>query len=319
LKTFEFPDSSISSILARQYGYHKWLINRFLQFVPDVKCFLERLEMTPQLYIRTNTLKINTKDLKERLVSKGFELDDTILDDVLSIKKQTFRIGSTTEYLLGYYYIQDLSSCLAVDALDVRENQTVLDIASAPGGKTTYISQRMKNTGILIALETNPRRIRALRFNLQRCGVINTCVLKMDGKRATDLNMQFDRVLLDAPCSCEGIIAKDKSRKINHRPEDIEFCAALQSALIETAIRAVKPGGLLVYSTCSFAPEENEIIVNLLLEKLDVEIEPIRYGSEGLTSFGLLDFNPKLKNTRRFYPHIHDTLGFYIAKLRVHN
>jgi tRNA (cytosine40_48-C5)-methyltransferase len=319
LKTFEFPDSSISSILARQYGYHKWLINRFLQFVPDVKCFLERLEMTPQLYIRTNTLKINTKDLKERLVSKGFELDDTILDDVLSIKKQTFRIGSTTEYLLGYYYIQDLSSCLAVDALDVRENQTVLDIASAPGGKTTYISQRMKNTGILIALETNPRRIRALRFNLQRCGVINTCVLKMDGKRATDLNMQFDRVLLDAPCSCEGIIAKDKSRKINHRPEDIEFCAARQSALIETAIRAVKPGGLLVYSTCSFAPEENEIIVNLLLEKLDVEIEPIRYGSEGLTSFGLLDFNPKLKNTRRFYPHIHDTLGFYIAKLRVHN
>jgi tRNA (cytosine40_48-C5)-methyltransferase len=275
--------------------------------------------MTPQLYIRTNTLKINTKDLKERLVSKGFELDDTILDDVLSIKKHTFRIGSTTEYLLGYYYIQDLSSCLAVDALDVRENQTVLDIASAPGGKTTYISQRMKNTGILIALETNPRRIRALRFNLQRCGVINTCVLKMDGKRATDLNMQFDRVLLDAPCSCEGIIAKDKSRKINHRPEDIEFCAARQSALIETAIRAVKPGGLLVYSTCSFAPEENEIIVNLLLEKLDVEIEPIRYGSEGLTSFGLLDFNPKLKNTRRFYPHIHDTLGFYIAKLRVHN
>jgi tRNA (cytosine40_48-C5)-methyltransferase len=319
LKIFEFPDSSISSILARQYGYHKWLINRFLQFVPDVKCFLERLEMTPQLYIRTNTLKINTKDLKERLVSKGFELDDTILDDVLSVKKQTFRIGSTTEYLLGYFYIQDLSSCLAVDALDVRENQTVLDMASAPGGKTTYISQRMKNTGILIALETNPRRIRALRFNLQRCGVINTCVLKMDGKKATDLNMQFDRVLLDAPCSCEGIIAKAKLRKISHRPEDIEFCAARQSALIETAIRAVKPGGLLVYSTCSFAPEENEIIVNLLLEKLDVEIEPIRYGSEGLTSFGLLHFNPKLKNTRRFYPHIHDTLGFYIAKLRVHN
>jgi tRNA (cytosine40_48-C5)-methyltransferase len=319
LKTFEFPDSSISSILAREYGYHQWLINRFLEFVPDVKCFLERLEMTPQLYIRINTLKINTKDLKDRLVSKGFELDDTILDDVLSVKKQTFRIGSTTEYLLGYYYIQDLSSCLAVDALDVRENQTVLDMASAPGGKTTYISQRMKNTGILIALETNPRRIRALRFNLQRCGVINACVLKMDGKRATDLNMQFDRVLLDAPCSCEGIIAKDKSRKTNHRPEDIEFCAARQSALIETAIRAVKPGGLLVYSTCSFAPEENEIIVNHLLEKLDVEIEPIRYGSEGLTSFGLLDFNPKLKNTRRFYPHIHDTLGFYIAKLRVHN
>ena len=177
----------------------------------------------------------------------------------------------------------------------------------------------MKNTGILIALETNPRRMRALRFNLQRCGVINTCVLKLDGNNGLDLNMQFDRVILDAPCSCEGIIAKDKSRKTNHRPEDIEFCAARQSTLIETAVRLVKPGGLLVYSTCSFAPEENEIIVNLLLEKLDVEIEPIRYGSEGLTSFGVLHFNPMLKNTRRFYPHIHNTLGFYIAKLRVYS
>jgi 16S rRNA C967 or C1407 C5-methylase (RsmB/RsmF family) len=90
--------------------------------------------------------------------------------------------------------------------------------------------------------------------------------------------------------------------------------------LIETAIRVVKPGGLLVYSTCSFAPEENEIIVNLILEKLkNVEIEPISYGSEGLTNFGVLHFNPALKNTRRFYPHIHDTLGFYIAKLRLPN
>ena len=108
MKTFVFPDSSISSILARQYGYNEWLINRFIQFVPDVKCFLEKLEMNPQLYIRTNTLKIDTKDLTERLVSKGIELENTILDDVLSVKKQTFRIGSTTEYLLGYYYIQDL-------------------------------------------------------------------------------------------------------------------------------------------------------------------------------------------------------------------
>jgi NOL1/NOP2/sun family putative RNA methylase len=212
-----------------QYGYHEWLISRFLQFVPDVKGLIEKMEMKPTLYIRTNTLKIKTKDLKERLVSKGFELEHTILDDVLAVKKETFRTGATTEYLLGYYYIQDLSSCLAVDALDVRENQTVLDMASAPGGKTTYISQKMKNTGIIVALETNARRIRALLFNLRRCGVINTCIFKMDGNKAMDLNMRFDRVILDAPCSCEGIIAKDKARKTNHKPEDIEFCAARQS------------------------------------------------------------------------------------------
>jgi NOL1/NOP2/sun family putative RNA methylase len=293
------------------------LINRFLQFVPNVNSFLEKMEKKPKLYIRTNTLKITTKDLKERLVAKGFELEDTILEDVLAVKKESFRTGATTEYLLGYYYIQDLSSCLAVDALDIREDQTILDMASAPGGKTTYISQKMKNTGNLIALETNSRRIRALLFNLRRCGIINTCVFNMDAIRAMDLNIQFDRVILDAPCSCEGIIAKDRSRKTNHKPEDIEFCATRQSALIETAVRVIKPGGLLVYSTCSFAPEENEIIVNFLLQKMNLEIEPTSYGSEGLSSFGPLHFDPTLKNTRRYYPHIHDTLGFYIAKLRV--
>ena len=285
--------------------------------MPNVNSFLEKMEKKPKLYIRTNTLKITTKDLKERLVAKGFELEDTILEDVLAVKKESFRTGATTEYLLGYYYIQDLSSCLAVDALDIREDQTILDMASAPGGKTTYISQKMKNTGNLIALETNSRRIRALLFNLRRCGIINTCVFNMDAIRAMDLNIQFDRVILDAPCSCEGIIAKDRSRKTNHKPEDIEFCATRQSALIETAVRVIKPGGLLVYSTCSFAPEENEIIVNFLLQKMNLEIEPTSYGSEGLSSFGPLHFDPTLKNTRRYYPHIHDTLGFYIAKLRV--
>jgi 16S rRNA C967 or C1407 C5-methylase (RsmB/RsmF family) len=123
--------------------------------------------------------------------------------------------------------------------------------------------------------------------------------------------------LLDAPCSGEGVIARDIKRKTNRTPEDVEYCVLIQTSLIEAAIKVVKPGGLLVYSTCSFAPEENENIINSLSKRFDIEIEPLQYGSDGLISFGGLHFRQELKNTRRFYPHIHNTLGFYIARIRV--
>jgi 16S rRNA C967 or C1407 C5-methylase (RsmB/RsmF family) len=176
----------------------------------------------------------------------------------------------------------------------------------------------MENTGLIIALEPSVRRARAMSFNLARCGVFNTCILRTDGIHTEKLQMKFDRVLLDAPCSCEGVIAKDATRKTSHTPEDVDYCSARQDKLIEAAAMVVKPGGVLVYSTCSFAPEENEIVVDRLLQKLgNVVIEPLKYGSNGLARFGKMTFDSQLKNTRRFYPHIHDTTGFFIAKLRV--
>lgn len=317
MKTLIFPSTPESIRLASLYRYDEWIVNRFMQYIPDVKTFLERMDRNPQRYIRTNTLKINSKDLKTKLVSKGFELRDTAFEDVIAVEKSSFPIGATVEYLLGYYYIQDLSSCVAVEALDVAKNQTILDMASAPGGKTTFIAQKMQNSGCIIALEPNLRRMRSILYNLARCGVINTCVYKMDGRDVSDLNIKFDRVLLDAPCSGEGVIAKDIKRKTNHTPEDLEYCVLIQTNLIEAAIKVVKPGGLLVYSTCSFAPEENENIIDSLSKRFDIEIEPLQYGADGLISFGDLHFRQELKNTRRFYPHIHNTLGFYIARIRV--
>jgi NOL1/NOP2/sun family putative RNA methylase len=220
---------------------------------------------------------------------------------------------------LGYYYIQDLSSCIAVESLDVQEDQIILDMASAPGGKATFIAQKMKNTGCIIALDINSARINSMLFNIARCGVMNSCIYKMDSRQVADLNIKFDRVLLDAPCSCEGVIIKDKTRKTSHTAQDIEYCVSNQMQLIEAAIKVVRPGGLLVYSTCSFAPEENENIVNSLLDRFDVKIEPVQYGIEGLTNFGDIRFHDDIKNTKRLYPHIHNTLGFYIARLRINN
>jgi tRNA (cytosine40_48-C5)-methyltransferase len=316
--TLIFPTTIESASLAAKYGYDEWLIGRFLEYVPATKDFLSKIERPPTQYIRINTLKTSRDDLRGRLQSKGFELKSTVMPEVLAINKAPLATGATTEYLLGHYYIQDLSSCMAVDALDVEEDQIVLDVAAAPGGKTTFIAQKMKNSGAIIALEPNARRARSISFNLARCGVYNTCIFRMDGLEADKFEMKFDRVLLDAPCSCEGVIAKDITRKTSHTPRDVDYCSRIQERLIEAAARSVKPAGLLVYSTCSFAPEENEMVVDGLLQKFsNITVEPIRYGSAGLTKFGAMTFNSQLKNTQRLYPHIHDSTGFFIARLRV--
>jgi tRNA (cytosine40_48-C5)-methyltransferase len=309
-----FPQSQRADALARKYGYDAWLVSRFLEYVPNVEQFLEKMEQKPTQYIRVNTIKTDVQSLAVRLAERGFELQQTAISEVLAVEKAPMSAGATVEYLLGHYYIQDLSSCMAVEALDVQKGQTVLDMAAAPGGKTTFIAQRMQNTGSIIALEPNEKRTRSIMFNLARMGVFNTCVCKMDGIDAGRLG-KFDRVLLDAPCSCEGVIAKDPSRKTSHSPEDVDYCSIRQEKLLEIAVNSVRPSGIVVYSTCSFAPEENEAVVETVIEKTGARIEFFGQGSEGLDSFGDRKYAWG-KHTRRFYPHLHNTMGFFVARLR---
>lgn len=310
-----FATTARSQALAQKYGYDEWLVSRFLEYVPDVEGFLEKMERSPRQYIRVNTLKTTKRALAARLEEKGFVLADTAIDEVLAVDKAPLAAGATSEYMLGHYYIQDLSSCMAVAALDVQKDLSVLDMAAAPGGKTTFIAQRMENTGSIVALEPNAKRARSMTFNIDRLGVCNTCVCNVDGLQALELG-QFDRVLLDAPCSCEGVIAKDPSRKTSHSPQDVDYCAGRQAELLRVAIHAVKPGGIVVYSTCSFAPEENEAVVDMAVREFGVTVEPLAHGSEGMAAFGNTTFDAGTRNTRRFYPHLHDTTGFFVARLR---
>ncbi|TVP39071.1 NOL1/NOP2/sun family putative RNA methylase [Candidatus Nitrosocosmicus arcticus] len=228
-------------------------------------------------------------------------------------------IGSTIEYLRGYYYIQDLSSCIAVEELEIHDGQdlVVLDMAAAPGGKTTHIAQKLNNKGAIFACESNSNRLSSLFFNLSRCFVHNTIVLNTRAEEINELELQFDRVLLDAPCTCEGIIMKDESRKKSRNLEDLETCSKRQKKMIVSGFNALKPNGLMIYCTCSFAPEENEMIIqHLLSNHKDAKIEPLNYGMNGLTSFSKYQFAEKMVYTKRFYPHIHATNGFFIAKIR---
>jgi len=228
-------------------------------------------------------------------------------------------IGSTIEYLKGYYYIQDLSSCIAVEELDIHgeSDLVVLDMAAAPGGKTTHIAQKLNNKGVIFACELNSRRLVSLLFNLSRCFVQNTIVLNINAEEISELELHFDRVLLDAPCTCEGVIMKDNSRKKSRNLVDLETCSNRQKKMIVSGFNVLKPNGLLIYCTCSFAPEENEMIIQHLLNNhKDAILEPLNYGMNGLTNFSQYQFDKKMAFTKRFYPHIHSTNGFFIAKIR---
>ena len=336
----EYPDffsDEYSKKLAEKYGYKDWMISRFLKFIPDTEILLEYIENNYRNkssifeYIRANNLKIDSESLKTRLIEKGYHLKDTILKEVFKVEKvkdkdKTIKtnlssIGSTLEYLKGYYYIQDLSSCIAVDELEINENNctTVLDMAASPGGKTTFIAQKMKNKGNIIACEPNLKRISALIFNLSRCNVKNTTIFNIPGENIEKLSMKFDRILLDAPCSCEGIIIKDETRKKSRELKDIEICSNKQKKLIHSALQVLKSDGIMIYCTCSFAPEENEMIIDEIVrnnKEGGIEIEPVKYGINGLTEFGNHQFKKELSITKRLYPHIHNTNGFFIAKLR---
>lgn len=301
-----------------EFDYPEWMLERFKQFIPNYKDMLKRIENKYQKYIRVNTIKINSFHLYDLLKDKGIQLEKTSLSYVFKVKNSS-NIGSTIEYLSGFYYIQDISSCFAVEAMDLAKNQMVLDMCSAPGGKTTLIAQKMSNTGIIIALEPNKSRLNALTFNLSRCGIYNTCILNIKGEDfKTDIG--FDKILLDAPCSCEGIIFKDPRRKNSHSLSDIKECSNKQKTLLEAALNLLKPNGTIIYSTCSFAPEENECVIDELYnnQKYNFSIEPLDFGLEGLQAYSKKVFTKDMKNARRFYPHIHDTIGFFIAKLRKH-
>jgi len=302
--------------LARKYRYDEYMVSRFEQLVPDLEKFLASMEERPPVYVRVNTLKIGQNALIQRLKDKGFSLKTTDLPDCLEITAEPYSIGASAEYLLGYFYIQDKSSMVPALALAPVPGDTVIDMAASPGGKTTHIAQLVHNEGLIVAIEKDPLRMPGLRANLGRCGVRNAALFEMDALEVGRLDLKVDKVLLDAPCTGEGVIAKDRTRKTSRELADIEFCSIQQRDLIDAACTVLKPGGTLVYSTCSYAPEEDEQVVDYAIKKHGMKVEPIPYGSPAITSFGSLKFNQEVANARRMYPHIHRTTGFFVARLR---
>lgn len=275
--------------------------------------------------IRVNTLKIKVEELKKRLEAKGWVLEQVPwckegfwIDNPTENRRD---VGNLIEHSLGYFYVQEAASMIPPLVLDPKPGELVLDVAAAPGSKTTQIAQYMNNKGILISNDVSSQRVASLGLNVQRCGATNVLINKMDGlhiRRVVSDNF-FDKILLDAPCSGTGTIRKSLKTIISWNSNLCLRMASLQKKLIDDAFNMLKPGGTLVYSTCTLEPEEDEGIISWLLEKYEnADLEEIRLDlkkSKAILTDGKKEYDSRVKKTLRIWPQDNNTEGFFVAKI----
>jgi len=269
--------------------------------------------------IRVNTLKISVEDFLERAKNKGWQLESVPWCKEgfwIDADESEVPLGNTAEHMSGLFYIQEASSMMPVSALfSYKENEfdSVLDMAAAPGSKTTQIAASMDNYGVLVANEFSASRVKVLHANIERCGVRNAALSNYDGRVFGGwLPEHFDAVLIDAPCSGEGTVRKDADAMKNWTKESVISISDTQRDLIESAFHALKPGGVMVYSTCTLSIEENQQVCHHLKDTFGdlVEFESLADlfvdAEKALTEEGFL----------HIFPQVYDCEGFFVARLR---
>ncbi|KAK7956848.1 uncharacterized protein PG986_006070 [Apiospora aurea] len=313
--------------ISAYYGYSPFMAEKLWNLFPpqEAYAFFEANETPRPVVIRTNTLKTHRRELAQALINRGVTLEPVGKWSKVGLQvfDTTVPLGATPEYLSGHYILQAASSFLPVMALQPQPNERVLDMASAPGGKTTYCSAMMNNTGVVFANDPNKARAKGLIGNIHRLGVRNTIVCSYDAKEFPRVMGGFDRVLLDAPCSGTGVISKDPSVKTSRTEKDFITLPHLQKQLLLAAIDSVnhasKTGGVIVYSTCSVTVDEDESVVQYALRKrpnVRLVDTGIPFGREGYTSYMGKNFDASLKLTKRFFPHTVNMDGFFVAKFQ---
>ena len=264
--------------------------------------------------IRINTMNANKDNVVKRLESLGIVLEKIpFLDDGYWIRKSEFSVGATAEYLLGLYSIQEAAAQIPATLFAELEDKTVLDACASPGGKTVQLANVMNNSGVIVALELKRRRLFALSNQLERSRVRNTIVYQMDVRKATRLNMKFDRVLLDVPCSGNYVTDRDWFSK--RSLEDVKRNARRQRQMLTEAAKVTEDNGEIIYATCSLEPEENELNIDWAINSLHLEVEEIKcHGEKALTNVFGRKLDPSIKNCKRIWPR--QSQGFFVCKLR---
>jgi tRNA (cytosine49-C5)-methyltransferase len=266
--------------------------------------------------LRVNTLKFSINEFKKRM---DFKLKQVPwCKEGFFIDEEVFGIGNRPEHGLGYFYVQEASSMIPVEVLNPKPGDFVLDMAAAPGSKSTQIGAKMKNEGYLIANDTDFTRMSSLNANLQRCGIRNCITTLMQGRFIR--GFEFDKILVDVPCSGTGTLSKSPRTIKTWNPFSVRRLAGIQKQLIKTAFENLKAGGELVYSTCTLEPEEDEGVISYLLDnfsdakvsKIDIDLKR----SSAVTSFGKKEYDSEVKNCLRIWPQDNDTDGFFITKIK---
>ena len=283
---------------------------------PEAPAFLDSYGRPAQRAVRANPLKLDPADLPGLL---GIDPDPVPWCPEAFFLPQGVRVGDTLAHAAGLCYVQEPSALAVGAALDVRPGQRVLDLAAAPGGKTTLAAGRLGDRGVVVANEVQRGRVQALADNLDRWGSARTMLAAETVARLAErLPGAFDRVLLDAPCSGEGLFRRNPAAAAQWRPGHVRGSAERQRALLADADALVRPGGVLVYSTCTFAPEENEQqVAGFLAAHPDWELLELP-AHQGFTP-GRPDWSadglPELARTVRLWPHHLRGEGHFIAKL----
>ncbi len=281
----------------------------------EADAFLASLEHPARVGLRVNTLRCSPEAFK-RLSPWRLEPLPWCKDGFLL--PEPARPGLHPLHRAGVYYLQEPSAMAVAVAVAPKPGEWVLDLAAAPGGKATQLASLMDNQGLLVANEVTPGRVRALGENLERLGVRHALITSESvQKLAARWGAVFDRVLLDAPCSGEGMFRKADEAAPQWREYLIESCAVRQDGLLAEAAQLVKPGGTLVYSTCTFAPEENErVIARFLGKNPEFELAPLELpgASPGRPEW-TVEPAKSLEHTARFWPHLSPGEGHFIAKL----
>lgn len=267
-------------------------LRRMQKILPDFEKYKACLDQAPYKGIRVNTLKISVSEFKEispfALEQVEWEPDGFLIGEE--------KPGRSVYHDAGLFYVQEPSAMCAAPLLEVKQGERVLDLCSAPGGKGTQLAQSMRGEGILVLNEKIADRAKILLQNVERMGIVNAVVTNADPSELSErLEGYFDKVLVDAPCSGEGMLRKEAAAAENWSLSNVEMCAARQKKILESAAKLVTPGGMLVYSTCTFSEEEDERNVEWFVREFP--------------QFELL-------SQRKIYPHREKGEGHFAALFR---
>ncbi|MBN2094464.1 MAG: RsmB/NOP family class I SAM-dependent RNA methyltransferase [Candidatus Aenigmarchaeota archaeon] len=281
--------------------------------------FLKFCAMPLKKTVRVNTLKVDDvpgylKLLKER----GWILEKIPWCDY-AFNVSNIEPGKTEDYFFGKIYVQEAASLLPSLVLAPKEHEFILDMCAAPGSKTTHLAQLMKNTGCIVANDVNYKRLKALGFNIELTGALNTVLTEMDATRI-NLEERFDRILIDAPCTCEGTVRKDWKALSKWNLRVCRYMASRQKQMLKIGAKALKAGGTMVYSTCTLSPEENEGVVDYGIKELELVPEKVSLNglktSDCLTEWDGKTFDEGVRKAARIWPQDNDTEGFFLARFK---
>jgi len=295
---------------------------RYEPLVDDYGAFRDACERPLPTVVRVNTIEADAGRVTDALDEEGVGWEARAWHPGL-LELDTDAPGNTWPYFLGWIHGQEEVSAIPPVVLDPDPGDRVWDACAAPGSKTTQLAAMMDDRGLVVASDDTLGRLAPLRSNAERLGVTNLVVAHADARNFSlaPLGFEtFDAALVDAPCSGEGTIRKNPAALDGWSESFLAGVAGVQKGVLRRAVQATRPGGTVVYSTCTFAPEENEAVLDYVLGEEDcrlVEFDVPLESTPGVTEWEGETFDPTVERARRFWPHHNDAGGFFCAKLEV--